>query len=121
MYTYVQSGVLRINCIDCLDRTNVAMFTVAKAALVIQFRWLGLSEDPATVRAAACDAGHVPKRRKEVWPEVILSLQQIFTRHGDHIASQYAGSGAMHKEALMEGGPEANEKGTYVRVCVCVY
>lgn len=33
---YVQTGVVRVNCVDCLDRTNTAMFAVAKCALGYQ-------------------------------------------------------------------------------------
>jgi hypothetical protein len=28
-----QQGVVRVNCVDCLDRTNVAQFCVVKASL----------------------------------------------------------------------------------------
>lgn len=31
-----QQGVVRTNCVDCLDRTNTAMFTVGKCALAFQ-------------------------------------------------------------------------------------
>jgi hypothetical protein len=30
---FVQTGVVRVNCVDCLDRTNTAMYAVAKCAL----------------------------------------------------------------------------------------
>ena len=36
-----QTGVVRTNCVDCLDRTNTAQFVVAKCALGLQVRfWL---------------------------------------------------------------------------------
>ena len=38
----LQHGVLRTNCIDCLDRTNVAQFCYAKEALSIQLKALGI-------------------------------------------------------------------------------
>lgn len=31
-----QRGVFRINCIDCLDRTNIVMTAIAKAVMDIQ-------------------------------------------------------------------------------------
>ena len=31
-----QTGVVRTNCVDCLDRTNTAQYVVAKAALGLQ-------------------------------------------------------------------------------------
>ena len=33
-----QTGVVRTNCVDCLDRTNTAQFVVAKCALGLQVR-----------------------------------------------------------------------------------
>jgi hypothetical protein len=37
----LQHGVLRTNCVDCLDRTNVAQFAYAQCALPYQFKSLG--------------------------------------------------------------------------------
>ena len=37
-----QSGVLRVNCIDSLDRTNVAQFCVGKRALAYQLQAMDL-------------------------------------------------------------------------------
>ena len=42
----LQHGVLRTNCIDCLDRTNVAQFAFGLAALGQQLHALGLAEGP---------------------------------------------------------------------------
>jgi hypothetical protein len=33
-----QKGVLRVNCVDCLDRTNVAQLCLAKLVLGHQVR-----------------------------------------------------------------------------------
>ena len=33
-----QTGIVRTNCVDCLDRTNTAQFVVAKCALGLQVR-----------------------------------------------------------------------------------
>lgn len=32
----VQTGVIRVNCVDCLDRTNTAQFALGKCALAYQ-------------------------------------------------------------------------------------
>lgn len=32
----VQTGIVRVNCVDCLDRTNTAQFALGKAALAFQ-------------------------------------------------------------------------------------
>jgi phosphatidylinositol 3,5-bisphosphate 5-phosphatase len=45
----LQTGVLRTNCVDCLDRTNVAQFCYARHALFHQLRALGDGDDSADV------------------------------------------------------------------------
>lgn len=42
----LQHGVLRTNCIDCLDRTNVAQFAHGLTALGQQLHALGLADTP---------------------------------------------------------------------------
>lgn len=32
----LQTGIIRVNCVDCLDRTNTAQFALGKCALAIQ-------------------------------------------------------------------------------------
>ena len=41
-----QRGVLRSNCIDCLDRTNVAQFASGLVALGRQLEALGVADAP---------------------------------------------------------------------------
>lgn len=43
---YNQTGVLRTNCVDCLDRTNTAQFMVGKCALAYQLYALGMIDKP---------------------------------------------------------------------------
>lgn len=32
----LQHGIIRVNCVDCLDRTNTAQFAIGKCALAYQ-------------------------------------------------------------------------------------
>ncbi len=41
-----QEGVFRINCVDCLDRTNVVQTAIARVVLECQLTKLGLSPAP---------------------------------------------------------------------------
>jgi hypothetical protein len=41
-----QSGILRTNCIDCLDRTNVVQFAAGLTGLGRQLVGLGLAAEP---------------------------------------------------------------------------
>ncbi|KAK9271414.1 hypothetical protein L1049_027004 [Liquidambar formosana] len=73
-----QSGVLRTNCIDCLDRTNVAQYAYGLAALGRQLHAMGMTDIPKVdpnSTIAAC-------------------LMDMYQRMGDALAQQYGGSAA---------------------------
>lgn len=36
-----QTGTVRVNCVDCLDRTNTGQFALGKCALALQLQHLG--------------------------------------------------------------------------------
>ena len=72
----LQSGAVRTNCVDCLDRTNTAQFMIAKHALAHQLHALGVIESP--VLDLDCDA--------------VTVFAEMFQDHGDMIALQYGGS-----------------------------
>lgn len=73
-----QSGVLRTNCIDCLDRTNVAQYAYGLAALGRQLHAMGLSDMP------------------KVDPDssIAAALMDMYQSMGDALAQQYGGSAA---------------------------
>ena len=71
-----QVGVLRTNCIDCLDRTNVAQFAYGVAALGMQLVALGLGDEAAL----AADS------------PLVESLSLLYQHMGDALAWQYGGS-----------------------------
>ncbi|CAB4069781.1 FIG4 [Lepeophtheirus salmonis] len=41
-----QTGIIRTNCVDCLDRTNTAQFVVGKCALGFQLFAMGFIDQP---------------------------------------------------------------------------
>jgi phosphatidylinositol 3,5-bisphosphate 5-phosphatase len=45
----VQNGICRVNCVDCLDRTNAAQFGFGKRALGHQLYALGIVDDPTNL------------------------------------------------------------------------
>ncbi|EGV65344.1 hypothetical protein CANTEDRAFT_102631 [Yamadazyma tenuis ATCC 10573] len=75
--TKLQNGIIRTNCIDCLDRTNAAQFIICKEVLSHQLASLGLISEPTSL---AYDS------------DLINILTEIFHDHGDTIAIQYGGS-----------------------------
>jgi hypothetical protein len=71
-----QSGVLRTNCIDCLDRTLVAQFAYGLEALGRQLYAMGLSNGPKV----DLDSG------------IAATLMEMYQSMGDALAIQYGGS-----------------------------
>ncbi|KAK7388311.1 hypothetical protein VNO78_23125 [Psophocarpus tetragonolobus] len=77
----LQRGVLRTNCIDCLDRTNVAQYAYGLAALGHQLHALGVIDHP----------------KIDLDDPVADYLMGLYERMGDTLAHQYGGSAAHNK------------------------
>jgi hypothetical protein len=75
---HFQSGVLRTNCIDCLDRTNVAQYAYGLQALGRQLHAMGLTD--------------VPKVDPD--SSIAAALMDMYQSMGDALAQQYGGSAA---------------------------
>lgn len=73
-----QKGVFRVNCMDCLDRTNVVQTAFGKALLESQLVKLGL----------APPYSQLPEQLKG--PFMLL-----WANNGDIISRQYAGTNAL--------------------------
>ncbi|KAF4532641.1 hypothetical protein B566_EDAN009822 [Ephemera danica] len=82
----MQNGVFRVNCIDCLDRTNVVQTALAKTVMEIVFTKLGLIAPegvlPANIRS---------------------TFQLLWANNGDTISRQYAGTNALKGDYTRTG------------------
>ncbi|KAL7592211.1 hypothetical protein Lser_V15G32783 [Lactuca serriola] len=76
-----QKGILRTNCIDCLDRTNVAQYAYGLAALGHQLH--------------ALEA--ITSSKLELDDPLAEELMGFYERMGDTLAHQYGGSAAHNK------------------------
>jgi len=81
-----QKGVLRTNCIDCLDRTNVAQFSAGVESLGQQLVVMGIRSDPKLSSNS----------------NIVKILIDMYVEIGDQIALQYGGSEA-HKKVQTSG------------------
>ncbi|EED12839.1 polyphosphoinositide phosphatase Fig4 [Talaromyces stipitatus ATCC 10500] len=72
----LQDGIVRTNCIDCLDRTNAAQFVIGKRALGYQLHALGVIEGTQI----------------EYDTDAVNMFTNMWHDHGDTIAIQYGGS-----------------------------
>ncbi|XP_062309249.1 synaptojanin-1 isoform X1 [Osmerus eperlanus] len=79
--TRSQSGTIRTNCLDCLDRTNSVQAFFALEMLPKQLEEMGLTEKPQLVA-----------RFQEVF-------RVMWSQNGDYVSKIYAGTGALDGKA----------------------
>ncbi|CAB3223688.1 unnamed protein product [Arctia plantaginis] len=77
----LQTGLVRVNCVDCLDRTNTAQFAIGKYVLAHQLYALGLIGEPNIEFDSDC----------------ARLLEGLYEDHGDTLALQYGGSQLVHR------------------------
>ena len=88
-----QKGVIRTNCLDCLDRTNLMQSMFAKSSLLTQLEDLGFDIGQFEVDHPLFDTLF-----KEAW-----------ANNGDYISVQYAGTDALKGDFTRTG--KRNTKG----------
>nr|CDS26068.1 phosphatidylinositide phosphatase sac1 [Hymenolepis microstoma] len=82
-----QNGVFRVNCIDCLDRTNVLQSMLARQALV------------AALREVSGDCSS----DSELWPGFGTVFKNLWADHADVISIQYSGTPALKTDFTRTG------------------
>ncbi|RXI06350.1 hypothetical protein DVH24_018392 [Malus domestica] len=75
-----QLGVVRTNCIDCLDRTNVTQSMIARNMLECQLRRLGIFAAEETIKSH---------------PNLDECFRVLWANHGDDVSIQYSGTPAL--------------------------
>lgn len=83
-----QSGVVRSNCIDCLDRTNVTQSFLARKSLDSQLQRMGALSSAESIS----QSDSINDKFKKLWVE-----------HGDELSLEYAGSYALKGDLVRYG------------------
>ncbi len=78
-----QRGVFRVNCIDCLDRTNVVQGLLAKRTLWAQLVDLKILSESEKI---------------ETNEEFYSIFRNVWADNGDSMSAQYAGTGALKSD-----------------------
>ncbi|KAG1708515.1 Synaptojanin-1 [Nymphon striatum] len=73
----IQSGTIRTNCLDCLDRTNAVQSMIGLDILQKQLCYLGLDQNPTVVS------------------RFVEAFKQMWVQNGDQVSRMYAGTGAL--------------------------
>ncbi|CAN0846689.1 Phosphoinositide phosphatase SAC8 [Linum grandiflorum] len=83
-----QKGIIRSNCIDCLDRTNVTQSFLAEKSLTIQLQRVGiLGPDESVVTSS----------------EEYVKFRTLWAEQGDEISLGYAGTHALKGDLVRYG------------------
>ncbi|KAA3479595.1 phosphoinositide phosphatase SAC6-like [Gossypium australe] len=83
-----QLGVVRTNCIDCLDRTNITQSMIARKILELQLRRIGVFAAEETI------SSH---------PKLDRCFRILWANHGDGISIQYSGTAALKGDLVRSG------------------
>lgn len=83
-----QGSVVRTNCMDCLDRTNVVQGTLARWVLNEQLRSIGILEAGEQVEGKA---------------EFMHVYRNVWADHADVISKAYSGTGALKTDFTRTG------------------
>ncbi|KAF8406705.1 hypothetical protein HHK36_008797 [Tetracentron sinense] len=83
-----QLGVVRTNCIDCLDRTNVTQSMIGRKMLESQLHRIGVFSADETIRSH---------------PNFDGSFKILWANHGDEISIQYSGTPALKGDFVRFG------------------
>ncbi|KAK9071479.1 hypothetical protein SSX86_010048 [Deinandra increscens subsp. villosa] len=83
-----QAGIVRTNCVDCLDRTNVTQSMIGRKMLEYQLRRLGVFDAEETI---------------STYPNFDDCFKILWADHGDDISIQYSGTPALKGDFVRFG------------------
>lgn len=83
-----QKGIVRVNCIDCLDRTNVSQSFLAQKSFDSQLQRIGLFS------TSECMLQHANIHRE---------FKILWANHGDEVSIQYSGTHALKGDFVRYG------------------
>ncbi|KAM1991116.1 hypothetical protein FF1_032960 [Malus domestica] len=83
-----QKGIVRTNCIDCLDRTNVTQSYLAQKSLDAQLQRTGLLDSSESI---------------SMFAEDYQTFRALWAEQGDEISLEYAGTYALKGDLVRYG------------------
>lgn len=89
----LQSGVFRVNCVDCLDRTNVVQSMIAREALAMQL---------AAIFSQQLK-GHPKIHAPRLYVDSEDRFKHLWGDNADAVSKQYSGTGALKTDFTRTG------------------
>ncbi|PVZ97717.1 hypothetical protein BB558_006301 [Smittium angustum] len=84
----IQTGIVRSNCMDCLDRTNVVQSVLATDWMIMEFRNMKLLDKDENF---------------DTHPEITAILRTIWADNADYVSLAYSGTGALKTDFTRTG------------------
>ncbi|GAA6061613.1 hypothetical protein JCM10212_000955 [Sporobolomyces blumeae] len=94
-----QSSVVRTNCMDCLDRTNVVQSALAKWVLNNQLRQIGV----LSVKESVDEHPHFLSMFRNVWADNADTVSRAYSGTGA-LKTDYTRTGKRSKEGALQDG-----------------
>ncbi|KAJ2783011.1 Phosphoinositide phosphatase sac1 [Coemansia interrupta] len=85
---HLQTGVVRSNCMDCLDRTNVVQSELARVILTRQLRETGVFLSTDVISN---------------FPEMMSMMNNLWADNADAVSCAYSGTGALKTDFTRTG------------------
>ncbi len=98
MYS-LQNGVMRTNCLDCLDRTNFIQSKIACDVLTTILSKCGFDIKTIFNADSITSATDDPENTSRV----VTALKNIWADNGDLISKHYTGTGSTHTNITRTG------------------
>eukprot|EP01017_Pseudomicrothorax_dubius_P025277 TRINITY_DN2710_c0_g1_i5.p1 TRINITY_DN2710_c0_g1~~TRINITY_DN2710_c0_g1_i5.p1 ORF type:complete len:702 (-),score=177.91 TRINITY_DN2710_c0_g1_i5:138-2243(-) len=99
-YLITQKGIIRTNCVDCLDRTNVCQSKIALKMIESMMRSLGVDLAAAFGQDVL---GQIDNNNPKQQHPFILNFKVTWADNGDTISRHYSGTGSTHSSVTRYG------------------
>ncbi len=97
--TSIQNGVMRTNCLDCLDRTNLIQSKIAYDVLTTILTKSGFNVEKLVNEPSILTAAD----NAETSNMLIINLKNAWADNGDMISKHYTGTGSTHTNVTRTG------------------
>ncbi|KAI3474749.1 hypothetical protein Pfo_029934 [Paulownia fortunei] len=99
-----QEGIIRSNCIDCLDRTNVTQSYLAQKSLNSQLQRVGALSSAECISMSSEDFEILRLQHYSFLLVLNLVLfMTVWVEHGDEISLEYSGTHALKRDLVRYG------------------
>lgn len=104
-----QTGVFRVNCLDCLDRTNMIQFLIASRAFLkmlylMNADFSNIMKGPSNIFETKGESSfHISDIENLIGSDGLCDFRNIWIRNGNALANYYTGTSALNSIFIETG------------------